>query len=86
MIVASCLEPEVAALTFDDEERQGAVLEWILCSFAPQIADVLGTVPDRIPLEVHLDIGSSVLSRRLDWTGLGYACRAGDVRTPARVT
>ncbi|QOT80224.1 hypothetical protein [Cupriavidus basilensis] len=79
MIVASCLEPEVAALTFDDEERQGAVLEWILRSFAPQIADVLGTVPDRVPVEVHLDIGGSVLSReaiQAIWAGLPASVRS----------
>jgi hypothetical protein len=63
MIIASCLEPPVAALTFDDEERQGAVLEWILRSFAPQIADALDSVPERIPVEIHLDVDSAVLSR-----------------------
>ena len=78
MIVASCLEPASAALTFDDEERQGAVLEWILRSFAPAIADVLDSVPERIPVEVHLDVNSAALSREAIlavWEGLAVSVR-----------
>ncbi|MEJ0003719.1 MAG: hypothetical protein WDN30_09350 [Pararobbsia sp.] len=62
MIVASCLEPASAALTFDDEERQVAVLEWIFRSFAPAIVGVLDSVPERIPVEVHLEVSGAVLS------------------------
>ncbi|MGF6898849.1 hypothetical protein [Paraburkholderia sp. GAS348] len=62
MIVASCLEPVAAALTFDDEERQGIVLGWILHSFAPAVAEGLDAVPARVPVEVYLDINSAVLS------------------------
>ncbi|EHP37670.1 hypothetical protein OR16_41511 [Cupriavidus basilensis OR16] len=78
MIVASCLEPAVAALTFDDEERQGAVLEWILHSFAPAIADALSTASDLVPVEVHLDIDSSVLPHeaiQAIWAGLPASVR-----------
>jgi hypothetical protein len=77
-IIASCLEPAAAALTFDDEERQRAVLEWVLRSFAPQIADVLDSVPKRIRVEVQLDIGSTVLSHeaiQAIWEGLPQSVR-----------
>lgn len=61
-IVASYLEPDSAALTFDDEERQGAVLEWILGAFTTAACEALEDVPARIPVAVRLDIHSTVLS------------------------
>ncbi|GAB3626076.1 hypothetical protein PTE30175_00927 [Pandoraea terrae] len=78
MIVASCLEPASAALMFNDKERQGAVLKWILRSFAPQIADVLDSVPMRIPIRVHLDITGFDLSSETIlavWDGLPESVR-----------
>jgi hypothetical protein len=63
MIVASCLEPPTAALAFDDVERQAVILEWLLRLFVPVITDALLAVPVRIPVAVHLDINSTVLSR-----------------------
>lgn len=78
MLVASCLEPAAAELAFDDQERQRAVLEWILRSFLPSIVEVLGSVPERIPVEVYLDVSSSVLPREAIlrvWEGLPASVR-----------
>ncbi|MFL9903841.1 hypothetical protein PQR71_37915 [Paraburkholderia fungorum] len=78
MVVASCLEPAAAALTFDDAERHSAVLEWTLRSFAPAIAEVLARVPERIPVVVHLDVTSAVLSHDAIlaiWAGLPASVR-----------
>lgn len=72
-IVASCLEPDMAALTFDDTERQAAVLQWILQAFAPAISRALEAVPARIPVVVHLEVGSAALDRetiQAVWSGL----------------
>ncbi|MEZ0606511.1 hypothetical protein ACAX43_30945 [Paraburkholderia sp. IW21] len=83
MIVATCLEPAAAALTFDDVERHSVVLEWVLRSFAPAIAEVLARVPERIPVMVHLDVTSAVLSRDAIlaiWAGLPASVRPPRLR------
>ena len=63
MIIASCLDPAAAELAFNDFERQTVILDWILRSFTPAILDALSGVPARLPIAVHLDIDSTVLSR-----------------------
>lgn len=56
VIAASWLQPTAAILTFDDEERQRAVLEWLLRAVVPAACKALSAVPARIPVTVCLDI------------------------------
>lgn len=62
MIVASLIEPQEAALAFDDRERQKAVLSWILKAFLAKIAEALNGIPARVPVTVRLEV-QSVLER-----------------------
>jgi hypothetical protein len=67
-IVASCLEPGVAALTFDDVERHSALLQWILEGFAPAIMQALEAVPARIPVAMRLEVASAALDPEAIWS------------------
>ena len=88
MILASCFEPAAAALAFDDAERQTAVLKWLLGLFMPAITGALQAVPSRIPVDVHLEIGSTVLSHeaiQVIWNTLPAAVRSVRLNRPPTI-
>jgi hypothetical protein len=88
MILASCFEPAAAALAFDDAERQTAVLKWLLGLFMPAITGALEAVPSPIPVDVHLDIGSTVLSHeaiQVIWNTLPAAVRSVRLDRPPTI-
>ncbi len=60
--VASYLEPDAALLTFDDEARQRAVLDWVLQDVAPHVVVALQGLPERVPITVWLDVSGSALN------------------------
>ncbi|MBV8273421.1 MAG: hypothetical protein JO067_14230 [Cupriavidus sp.] len=60
MIVASHIEPDAAALSFDDQARQRAVLSWVLQSFLARIHQPLAAVPEQVPVVVRLEVESAL--------------------------